>query len=512
MSFKSILFPNHGYDKKADQKPDIPEFFHDLNLNQIIDSITFDKKEYNLKPFFYHYQLSIDEITYRQEVMADLEYPDIRMCFEHFACSMQKVHKQLLNLEKFQHKYQKERFFLDAVEEYCNSMKILSAELSDKLLRSNGLSDCRIFLGDYVQSVPFTLLANETQRIVKSLSSVHYCLLIDGLKVQVRKYKSEQNYTSEVEETFSRFRKGSVKDYRITFPDTLEMNHVEELILDGVAQTFPEFFLKLDDFFTNNQNFLDNNIIALEREIQFYLAYHNYISLFKKSGLPFCYPSISEKSKDIYSQNSFDLALALQLINENSNIVTNDFYLNEKERVLVVTGPNQGGKTTFARVFGQMHYLAGIGYPVPGTKAKLFHFDRLFTQFEREEEIKNLRGKLQDELIRIHKVLKQSTQNSIIVINEMFTSTSLQDQISLSKKIMKKILNLDLLCVWVTFIDELALFDEKTVSMVSSIVQDNPSLRTYKITRKPPDGLAYAQTIAEKHRMTYAHIMDRMRS
>jgi DNA mismatch repair protein MutS len=509
MTFHSILFARIEDTRETSEAPD---FFVDLHLDQIIDAITEGKQEYNLKPFFYTPLNEIDAITYRHEVMRDLENAAL---FEHiqlFAKRMRAMRKYLAQADKLHYTFQKERWFLDAVELYCNAITSLLDDLSLADLQSRGFLAFRDYVADYSHSERFMRLVAETNQLKADLSAIKYCLRIKGSGITVRAYEGEIDYSAEVAETFEKFRQGAAKDYKVKFPDWPEMNHVEAQILGLVAKLNPEVFSHLDDYCTKNKSYLDETLATFDREIQFYLAYLEYCARIKQAGLPFCYPHIFTTCKEIYVYEAFDVALAYKLTHENSPVVCNDFSLQGKERILVVSGPNQGGKTTFARTFGQIHYLASLGCPVAGREASLFLYDRLFTHFEKEEDITNLRGKLQDDLVRIHAILEQATSNSIIILNEIFTSTTVNDALFLSKKILEAILQLDALCVCVTFIDELASLSEKTVSMVSTVVPENPAVRTYKIIRKPADGLAYALAIAEKYRLTYHWLKERLLS
>jgi DNA mismatch repair protein MutS len=510
MKSNSLLFEKP--ERIARESKEEPGFLHDLNLDQIIEALTDGREEYNLRTYYYTPLKDSDAICYRQEIFRDLENEPLFENLKIFSEKMREVRRYTTMIASLYYHYHKNGWFLESVAAYCGSVLDLLRDLSSADLKSRGLSNFRNYLSGYAASEPFTRLLEATKSLKNELAAVKYAFIIKGLTVKVRHYEWEADYSSEVEAIFEKFKQGAVKDYRINFRDKGGLNSVEAGILEGVARLFPDLFSKLTKYCDDHRDYLDPSIVTFDREIQFFLAYKDLMAKFKRQELKFCYPRVSEESKDIFSHEGFDLALAEILLRTEIAVVSNDFYLKDQERIIIVTGPNQGGKTTFARTFGQLHYLAALGCPVPGREARLFLFDSLFTHFERQETIKNLRGKLQDDLIRIHDILTRATTNSLIIMNEIFSSTTLNDAVVLSHRIMKEITALDALCVWVTFIDELASFGKQTVSMVSTVVAENPTLRTFKIVRKPADGLSYALSVAEKYRLTYHHLKERLNS
>ena len=58
--------------------------------------------------------------------------------------------------------------------------------------------------------------------------------------------------------------------------------------------------------------------------------------------------------------------------------------------------------------------------------------------------------------------------------------------------------------------DELVSLSNTTVSMASNVKPDDIAERTFKVTRRPPDGLAYAISVAEKYRLTYKQLRERL--
>jgi DNA mismatch repair protein MutS len=511
MIYRSILF-DEPHDESVPDESAPPSFFHDLNLDQLIDRITAGYEEYAIATFYYSRLNNLDAITYRQEIMQEMDDNVLMQAIRAFSSKMRTMRQRLNQANKLDYKHTKERLFLGAVEVYCEAVVQLSTDLTGFDLQSRGLRAFREYLKEYIGSVSFRNLIAKTQDLKTDLSAIRYSLLINANSVTVRGYNAEPEYSVAVEETFEKFRRDATSRYKLEIREWEGMNHVEGEIQKRIALLHPDVFRSLEAFCVTHAEYLDERISRFEREIQFYVSYLSYLEPCRRAGLNFCRPQLSQTSKEVHGRKTFDFALAGNLIGAKTAIVCNDFFLRGAERIFVVSGPNQGGKTTFARTFGQLHYLASLGCLVPGEKARLFLFDDLFTHFERTEDISNLRGKLQDDLVRIHHILEQATPNSLIVMNEIFSSTTLNDAVFLSKRIIARISALDLLAVCVTFLDELASFDEKTVSVVSMVDPKDPAVRTYKLERKPADGLAYALAIAEKHQVTYERLKERIQA
>jgi DNA mismatch repair ATPase MutS len=507
----SILFPAPSSNGVlAEQQPD---FFSDVNLDQIVTAIVAGKEEYDLKPFFYLKLADSESIAYRQNVFADLEDAQLLENVRQFATRMHDMRAHVTQGEKIRTAYEADAWFLEAIAMYCDAVRDLSAQLDAADLQSSGLKRFRQYLTSYIQSEVFRSLVTEKEQVEAQLARVRYSILIQNGGFSVLRYDNEADYSAVIDETFEKFKRSAVTDYLVTFKDlSPEMNHIEAQILTFVARLFPDELGHLDRFCNQHRDHVDAVIARFDREAQFYVSYLEYIDRFRRAGLTVCYPVMVEGTdKTIFVQDMFDMALAHKLIGK-SPVVCNDFSLAGEERMIVVTGPNQGGKTTFARTFGQVHYLASVGCPIAGTDAQLYRFDRLFTHFEREESIENLRGKLEDDLHRLHEIIEASTPSSVVILNEIFTSTTVHDAVFLSRHVMEKLLARDVLGVWVTFIDELSSMSAKTVSMVSAVVPDQPAMRTFKVVRRRADGLAYALAIAEKYQVTYNALLERLPS
>jgi DNA mismatch repair protein MutS len=486
-----------------------PDFFVDLGLDQIVRAITADRAEYELSTFFWQSLQSLEEVAFRHAVIEDLQAPVLRRALNDFAAALRTVRRDFGSAGAFEHPYQKWRVRLDAANLYWATVTKLDAELGSVAMSSRGMIRLRDYVRAYVSSPLFAREQNEGEQIGEALSQIRYDVVVRGLRIEVRDSAREADYGELVRRTFASFEAAAEREYRFSIDQSKYLSWVDGKILSIVGDIYREPFDRLERYCRYRDKIVDDSIARFDRELQFYLSYLDYIDRLKSRDLDFCLPVVDAAGADTDGRAVFDLALAAKLA-PKARPVCNDFHLTRPERAIVVTGPNQGGKTTFARAFGQLHFLASLGLPVPAAAARLPLADRVFTHFERVEHMGSLRGKLQDDLIRAHTILQNASAQSIVIVNEIFASTTLSDAVWLSGKIAARVVGLDALCVWVTFIDDVVDFSDTFVSMVAKIDPASPTTRTFVVQRQPPVGLAYAMSVAEKHRLDYRSVRERL--
>ncbi|MHB1496848.1 MAG: MutS-related protein [Acidimicrobiales bacterium] len=507
----SLLYPDKA---SAPAALEDRRFAIDLELDQVFATATSGREDLRLMDLFYAPLRSVDQVAYRHEVLADLELPQVAAAVRGFLEQMGRA-REILSVAGSLHTHlQTQRLFLDAVLTYCGAVASLAASLSSLQPPSRALRAFGEHLANYEASPAFKDLGDRARELVGSLSRVRYKIHIRGTRVTVSAYQNEPDYAKELETTFAKFRQEAPTDYTAKLRSPLDMNQVEARVLESVALLYPEPFSSLADYFALHKDFMDPDIVDFERAAQFYLAYLERIAPLQEKGLAFCYPRVSLSPAGVHVEGCFDLALALKAASQDgtgpAGVVTNDFELSAAERVIVVTGPNSGGKTTFCRAAGQVHYLASLGLPVPARSAEVVLADNVLTSFVQAEALEVARSHLEDELFNLHNVIGRATPQTVVIMNESFSSTTLADAAVIGKAVLAELVQRGALGVYVTFVEELASGDDAVVSMGAIVDPQDPMRRTYRFVRKEPEGRAYAALLAERYGLSFHAVTERV--
>lgn len=130
--------------------------------------------------------------------------------------------------------------------------------------------------------------------------------------------------------------------------------------------------------------------------------------------------------------------------------VSNDVRLSsefENERVMILTGANMGGKSTLLRQVGLASILAQIGAWVPAESLRMTPFDRIFTRLGANDNIIGGESTFKVELAETSKILKQCTDKSLVIIDELGRGTSTFDGVSIAEAVLHYLIEVKKPCV-----------------------------------------------------------------
>lgn len=505
MEFQSIL----GRYRKEPVEPAkivMPAFFYDLNLDQIVQDIMDRQKLYDIRRFYYE-KASPEDMKYRMEVLKDLESEGVLEGILDFSIGMRKAKEYLAYAKDSVHPLQKQKWKLDGAYSYVECVQKLYTKLEKSKLQSPGLVSFREWLAAYMREDTYTKLRGSSEQLIKEFENMKYHIKINRDRIIVEPGYLEDDYGKKLQDMFHN--RKDAEHYYLNSPfGSIGLASLEEAVLKVLKKTYDHSFHKLAEFSDGLTDCIHPMLSEFELESQFYVAFLLYRQEMEEMSFHFCYPMLTEEKFDIL--DGYDLALAKKNAARGKEVVFNDCDIQKGEQFLVITGPNQGGKTTFARALGQILYFGTLGLMVPAREAAFPRFDNIFTHFATDESMETGAGKLKEELLRLKKLMDTVTGRSFVIINEIFTSATSYDAFIMGKKVINYFLDADCHGVYVTHIYELTKEDARIVSMVASLSEEDENIRTFRIIRRKADGRSYSNTIVEKYHMTYERIKERL--
>ena len=196
-----------------------------------------------------------------------------------------------------------------------------------------------------------------------------------------------------------------------------------------------------------------NFFSMLRLELGFYIGCLNLRDRLARKHEPICFPEPLAVGRPMLScRGLYDVCLALSTADR---VVGNDVAADYKALV-IITGANRGGKSTFLRSAGLAQLMMQCGMFVPAESFRTNVCCGLFTHFKREEDATMKSGKLDEELSRMSSIIDATSPDSFVLLNESFSSTNEREGSEIARQIVRALLDTGVKIFYVTHMFDLA--------------------------------------------------------
>jgi DNA mismatch repair ATPase MutS len=231
----------------------------------------------------------------------------------------------------------------------------------------------------------------------------------------------------------------------------------------------------------------------LRLELAFYLGCLNLHERLTEKGEPICFPDpVAAGEPTLTVQEIYDVCLTLHL---EDRVVGNDVNADGKSLVMI-TGANQGGKSTFLRSVGLTHLMMKAGMFVGAQSFRADVCAGVFTHYKREEDASMESGKLDEELRRMSEIADQITPNCVLLCNESFASTNEREGSEIARQVVGAMLDKRIKVVFVTHMYDLAHgFHAQRLDTALFLRAERQSdgQRTFKLVEREPLPTSYGE-------------------
>jgi hypothetical protein len=242
-----------------------------------------------------------------------------------------------------------------------------------------------------------------------------------------------------------------------------------------------------------------DNILAFVRSLRFELAFYigclNLQEQLAGIGQPVCMPEpLPASDPKLRAQGLYDVCLSLSM---KASVVPNDFDADGKMLVMI-TGANRGGKSTFLRSVGQAQLMMQCGMFVAAKGYRASPCDGLFTHFKREEDSSMRSGKLDEELSRMSDIVNAARPGSMILANESFASTNEREGSEIARQIVRALTESGVRVLYVTHLFDLAhgfFVQNLDSALFLRAEREDDARRTFKVVEAEPLPTSYGEDL-----------------
>ncbi len=241
---------------------------------------------------------------------------------------------------------------------------------------------------------------------------------------------------------------------------------------------------------------IDNFFKALRTELAFYIGCLNLAERLATLEEPITFPvPAPAHTRQHAFTGLYDVCLALTM---QKKVVGNNVNAGGKDLV-IITGANQGGKSTFLRSIGLAQLMMQCGMFVPAEAA--FHANicrGLFTHYKREEDTTMKSGKLDEELSRMSEIVTQLTPDALVLFNESFAATNEREGSEIARQVVRALLDKRIKVFFVTHLYDFAhnfqAREMKNAFFLRAERQEDGS-RTFKLREGEPLETSYGEDL-----------------
>ncbi|MBR0145193.1 MAG: DNA mismatch repair protein [Eubacterium sp.] len=536
--------------------------FHDLGLDVISKAVASEPKEQEIVAEILSFMTPDPDVTnYRQDVFEDIKrLPDIRAkiaeLFEKIEFNRQfgvirKSKDEVEGLWLLMHR-------LGQYRDYITCVDALKECLGDGRIRSKGLKDFKAYIDEVYADAHFNELKKDLERLSMETSEIQSVTL--GLNLNSRLEAVSMGIVSINNKPFkkagivSSFAEGishdKIKDgnewngdmhYRLVDKNSGPgiggfisdmLKHTNPVLAstgtstmtsipkgDGLANAPAQFDVTLnkmlDSIAKSLRRTLDKyadmalyHIADVIPEFVYYIRFAEFMTGLEEKGFRFTKAgAVIGGDNRMRAKGFYNFKLALNL-SDPKELVENDLDFDSDHTIYILTGANRGGKTTSTQAVGLLFALAQGGIPVPADSFEFEPVDCIFTHFPADEDKTVNLGRLGEECIRFKEIFNHATAESLILMNETFSTTSFEEGYYIACDAIRALLTRNVRTIYNTHMHKLGVdaeefsknFGQKASSL---IVKSDGGNRSFKLAVAPPEGSSYASDIAKKYGVTY---------